>query len=89
MEVHKLAGIYCVRDELRMNAIGKKKIKNTSIFTASVLCTISQLSMKAAFFFFSSPQGKLRKPLSCGMGWVGLQEAPGWDKPQGWDHGQH
>jgi len=24
MEVHKLAGIYCVRDELRVNAVGKK-----------------------------------------------------------------
>lgn len=46
----------------------EKKIKNTFIFTAGVLCMISQVSVKALFFF----PGKTQKAssLQCAVGWV-------------------
>lgn len=43
------SSIHCVRKEL--NAVGGKKLKILFIFTVSVLCMNSQLSVNALFFF--------------------------------------
>lgn len=65
MEVHKLTGIYFVRDELQVSAAGKKYFK-TFVFTAGVFCMILQLSMKALLFLFQRKTQKALVLAACG-----------------------